>query len=78
MGVPAPRKNQKPADPVVKQASDRTVSPAAEDHPRLLGAEASKIVRIAKVHPPPFRLVQKFYNFMKELETKHKQEVIRL
>lgn len=78
MGVPAPRKNQKPTDPTVKQTSDRTVRPSAEDHPRLLGAEASKRVRIAKVHPPLFRLVQKYYNFMKELETKHKQEVIRL
>lgn len=78
MGVPAPRKDQKPADPTVEQTSNRTVRPAAEDHPRLLGAEASKRVRIAKVPHPSLRLVQKYYNFMKELETKHKQEVIRL
>lgn len=78
MGVPAPRKDQKLAEPVVKQASNRAVSLAAENHPRLRGAEESKRVRIAKVHPLSLRLVQKYYNFMKELETKHKQEVIRL
>lgn len=78
MGVPAAREDQKPAGPAVEQASDRAVSPAAEDHPRLRGAEKSKRGRVAEVLLPSHRLVQKYHNFSKELETKHKQEVIRL
>lgn len=60
-----------------KQTGDLTVSDQAEDRAGVRRAEENPEPGVWKVSNYLFRLIQKYQNFMKELENHHNQETVK-
>jgi DNA-directed RNA polymerase beta subunit len=78
MAVYEADKSDESDEPVAEQAGDGVECAAAEDRAGVLIAKEASEHRILEVRDCRLRLIQKYHNFMKDLENQQHQEVIKL